>query len=315
MAPSATPDPFGRNGHRDGLDPPGDVFIVGAPRSGTTWLQTVLAQHPGFVSVPETHLFVLLGEAERLYTKYPQGIGPAAVIDRADFDQWLSEPWQRLRTQLLAARPGTTRVLEKTPMHALHMDLIRRLVPGARLVVLVRDPRDTVNSLLDAGSGWGSPWAPRVVENAIARYRRAVESALASMHAADTLLVRYEELCSGPQAWGELLSFLELVGWSLPDLGASPRELSIGLVMRLREGRLTPTTLEVPTGFSFHSRAGRHRQLSGFERRYVEYACRDLMDRLGYDGSRSRLGWPDRIHLQARRVPRVVRALWSRARG
>src|SRR4051812_14307970 len=34
------------------------VFLVGAPRSGTNWLQRMLAAHPDVVALPsETHLF------------------------------------------------------------------------------------------------------------------------------------------------------------------------------------------------------------------------------------------------------------------
>ncbi len=37
------------------------VFIVGAPRSGTTLLQSMLAAHPRTVSFPETQYFVSSG--------------------------------------------------------------------------------------------------------------------------------------------------------------------------------------------------------------------------------------------------------------
>lgn len=33
------------------------IFIVGAPRSGTTWLQLMLARHPAISTCQETHLF------------------------------------------------------------------------------------------------------------------------------------------------------------------------------------------------------------------------------------------------------------------
>ena len=33
------------------------IFIVGPVRSGTSWLQTMLAEHPDIASPPETHVF------------------------------------------------------------------------------------------------------------------------------------------------------------------------------------------------------------------------------------------------------------------
>src|SRR5208283_3010337 len=35
------------------------VFLVGAPRSGTTWLQLLLSRSPSVVTGPETHVFSL----------------------------------------------------------------------------------------------------------------------------------------------------------------------------------------------------------------------------------------------------------------
>ncbi len=35
------------------------VFLVGAPRSGTTWLQLLLSRSPAIVTAPETHIFSL----------------------------------------------------------------------------------------------------------------------------------------------------------------------------------------------------------------------------------------------------------------
>src|SRR5260370_22104903 len=35
------------------------VFLVGAPRSGTTWLQLLLSRSPSVVTAPATHVFSL----------------------------------------------------------------------------------------------------------------------------------------------------------------------------------------------------------------------------------------------------------------
>src|SRR3984957_8916603 len=41
----------------EGLQSPAFVALIGAPRSGTTWLQTLLASHDAVVSPQETNLF------------------------------------------------------------------------------------------------------------------------------------------------------------------------------------------------------------------------------------------------------------------
>jgi hypothetical protein len=50
--------------------------------------------------------------------------------------------------------------------------MILRVVPDAAIVFLVRDPRDTVRSLLEAGGeSWGC-WTPKSVEDASGATRR-----------------------------------------------------------------------------------------------------------------------------------------------
>ena len=46
------------------------IFLVGAPRSGTTILQSLLAAHPKITSFPETKFFQYLW-SDRLKSKLP----------------------------------------------------------------------------------------------------------------------------------------------------------------------------------------------------------------------------------------------------
>jgi hypothetical protein len=63
------------------------VFVVGSPRSGTTWLQLLLAQHPAVATHQETHLFHnYLGPLERAYrggrdTAQLRDVGIHNVVD------------------------------------------------------------------------------------------------------------------------------------------------------------------------------------------------------------------------------------------
>ena len=56
-----------------------DIFIVGPARSGTSWLQTMLAEHPDIASPPETGLFVeFLAPMERAWQRHRQQLQTAA---------------------------------------------------------------------------------------------------------------------------------------------------------------------------------------------------------------------------------------------
>lgn len=112
------------------------VFVVGSPRSGTTFLAGAIGSLPGFVD---------LGEVPPL---------KAAVPELASLQP--AEAAQRLRRILRVARRvglvGTVRAVEQTPELAHLVDVLRLAFPDARIVHLVRDGRDVVCSLLE------KPW-------------------------------------------------------------------------------------------------------------------------------------------------------------
>lgn len=114
--PSAAPPP--RRHRRVTVTP---VFIVGLPRSGTTLVDQIVTSHPDATGVGELAFF--------------DGEAPADVSD--------------LREAYLArlAAAGARVVTNKYPANFRHLPLIRRLLPEARIVHVVRDPLDTCLSI------------------------------------------------------------------------------------------------------------------------------------------------------------------------
>lgn len=290
-----------------------DIVVVGAPRSGTTWVRAVLSHHPSVVTTVETEVFHALADAvhrwgaRRSWRPHtPSGL--EAAVSRADLLEWAGGLWWDMRSRMLAARPGTTRVLEKTPHHIEHMDVIREIYGGLRVrfVMLVRDPRAVVRSTLEANVSVPGVF-PTSVHAACATYRRQMAAGLASRRDDDTFVVRYEDLERGADGWAPLLAFLGLDDLDLPDLSAAPYDLSGQNTVRLRDdGAMEPGTIE--SVWPDHSRQRRsvHRDLSPFERRYVDWACADVIDRFGYGASRRRLRADDAARLAVERVRRAV---------
>ncbi len=292
----------------------GDVFIVGAPRSGTTWLQAVLSQHPSFASPPETEIFMALGEIDARYRAEGRRNGIGRAIGTLQFEDWCADLWRRTRRDLLAAAPGSSRILEKSPDHARHIALIRRLVPGARFIHLVRHPADVVRSTLEASEGWGHDWASPTAEIAAGRWMTSVSRALDAAQPDDTLMVRYEDLLLGPAQWRPLLDFIGIeTTWPIPPLHLSPAEQASFVVPAAVAGDSGSDSSLMPhavPGFSYHDRsAEQRRELTRYERRYVEFFCHRLLPRVGYPVTRTRLSTVDRIRANIRRVQRVVRRL------
>lgn len=150
----------------DRLDPP-PVFIVGAPRSGTTLLQILLDLHPELAIPPESHIFSRFADVFDAYgdLTLPQNLrrfvadllGDAWIrrwglrVTVEEFCQTVSAPSVRgvlvHLFALYARQEGKTRWGEKTPNHALHLQMIRRIFPEAQFIHLIRDGRDVAESL------------------------------------------------------------------------------------------------------------------------------------------------------------------------
>lgn len=111
------------------------VFVVGCPRSGTTFLAGAIGSCPGFVD---------LGEVAALKAAVPE-------LSRLEAD----EAANRIRRLLAVTRRlslvGGLRAVEQTPETAFLMRSVHAALPAARVVHVVRDGRDVVCSLLQRG--------------------------------------------------------------------------------------------------------------------------------------------------------------------
>lgn len=111
------------------------VFVVGSPRSGTTFLARSLGSLPGFIDLGEVAPF------------------KAAIPDLARLDAAAGAPQAR-RVLTRARRLGLVgglRPIEQTPETAFVLATALAAFPEARVVHALRDGRDVVCSLLERG--------------------------------------------------------------------------------------------------------------------------------------------------------------------
>ncbi|MGH8946459.1 MAG: sulfotransferase family protein [Acidimicrobiia bacterium] len=160
----------------------GRYFLVACPRSGTTLLQSMLANHPEVFSLPETHFFVKiwgrLRHLSALRIVSPRAahrtLGQLTGMVQPGLASGLQVPpywplfgrYGRAFWQLLdsAALTSDKRLwLEKSPPHLHRMADIERAVPGARFIHLMRDGRDVVASLYDLCLRSPELWLPQVL--------------------------------------------------------------------------------------------------------------------------------------------------------
>ncbi|HWE45937.1 MAG TPA: sulfotransferase [Caulobacteraceae bacterium] len=119
------------------------VFLIGFPRSGTTLLEQALAGHTDVVTLEEWP--TLTNAAAGLYDE-PRGIDALPAMDSQDLKARRRKYWDTVREATLDTKDRV--FVDKQPGGGLHLALIRRLFPRAKIVFAVRDPRDVVLSCL-----------------------------------------------------------------------------------------------------------------------------------------------------------------------
>lgn len=254
------------------------LFLVGVPRSGTTWLQNMLGNHPRVSTAQESHLFNhVLGpmlDNWRHMLNFDDGrggIGLPAYLTESE----LLNMTRRFVFEVFSAVEGFQQsevFVEKTPDHILRIPDIVSVIPDARFVLIAREPRDVVESLLAASRGWGRRWAPRSAFRAarlVSNYTRAGLAGLNAIPDSRRLVIQYENLRSEPRF--ELERVLKFA-----QLDYTDKELDTMLESRAqlrRHGefaRLSGETVIEPKGF----RRERKERLSLAQKALIEVLCR-----------------------------------------
>jgi hypothetical protein len=292
-APELTPDYTGAN----------LLFVVGCPRSGTTWVQRLLATDPRIRTGQESDVFDLyIGPQLRAWEREldPDSSGRGGVglgcyfTDRAFRELLKGYLLQLLQPMVGGLQPGELFV-EKTPSHVLYIPEIIALLPRARFIHVLRDARDTVASLLGASRTWGRAWAPRRARQAAGTWLSHVQAARQAQRvlSADQFFeVRYESLHADPAR--ELRQLVDWIGipWSDDDVR---RAIERNTPEAARAGQGTPipvagefatsagSVVKEPEGFIRRARAGTWRvDLTLLDKVAVWRAAHAMMAEVGY---------------------------------
>lgn len=189
------------------------IFIIGAPRSGTTLLRAMLNRHPNVGLCDETYYFYYVYSRRHAFGDLNKAAHRRRLVDRylatnrikrlgLDLDFLAvklmdeGDSYESLFASLIrsyAVQNGKKRPGEKTPDHAIVSETLCEWYPDCRLIHLIRDPRDVVASLQRM------PWASRSVLANARHWLRNTMSAHRCDARANYLLVRYEELVTQPE--------------------------------------------------------------------------------------------------------------------
>lgn len=148
------------------------LLVMGCSRSGTTLLQSLLANHSRIFTFPETGVFLrAFGMRGKVLPwvrlgltvgKERKALGALADSYGPELGSVQLPPLPPRRASLagsvsdvtdyfdaLAAAHGRDIWLEKTPRHVLHAGRIRRAVPNSLCIHMVRNGADVVASIVD----------------------------------------------------------------------------------------------------------------------------------------------------------------------
>jgi hypothetical protein len=216
------------------------VIVCGAPRTGVCLLASLLHSNAGFVTGPELPLAVTMARQWKdivttLGENHERHYGVSRDHSRAAF--------RRAILQLIAQQASATRnrFVMQSFSATLVMDVLAEIFPKSRFVVMTRDPRDVVRSLLNAR--WLSPRDGKPLPYtqdaaAAAKFwldftRVGIEKSPPLTAAGRLLFMRYEDLCRNPVGvLAQLAAFLRVselqpaVETSCSSRDAAPHEMS-----------------------------------------------------------------------------------------
>lgn len=206
---------------------PNPVFIIGAPRSGTTALAMALSQHSGFWTSDESFFMAELfghGQLDAQFTKWSERPSSSWLrtqeVGRQEFFRSIGLGVNALFT----SRSKGRRWIDQTPHHGLMADVLADMFPGALFLHVLRDGRQVVNSMIRVSTTLTTEVRDQMVEGgflplwacdfgeACKTWRQNTEVIMdfCAKHPERTLTVIHGRLESGPAA--ELARILEFLG-------------------------------------------------------------------------------------------------------
>lgn len=300
------------------------VFIVGAARSGTTWLQFLLQQSPCVAGTSnETHLFDIY--VKRIIGAWNNSkgkpIGIWRLLSEEEFGRWIEHLVRTCLARIAESKPEATIILEKTPRHCECAQEILGCLPDSYFIHIIRDPRAVVASVKAASGGWGAHWAPTRIRDACGDWASLVTQA----HSIAALTPHYYELFYEQLHADTPRQIVRLFDWLNTPIDRSQAEAfaaACDLDSLRREATTGAASGKVPEPAQFFRRGevdSWRTELTPTEIALIERLTKKHMARLGYEpvsGRRAKLAASARLsaYKSAVRVERAAHGLteWLR---
>lgn len=220
------------------------IFLGGSPRSGTTLAQNMLDSHPDILGGPE---FLHIPDIIHLRSKL-QGSVAKGWIDLICTSEKVDEEIRRLLTNILipfADRHNSQLISEKTPENVLVFSKLVEIFPESKFLLVVRDPRAIIASMLSVGNkarskGEKPAYFTANVRSSISYVKRCLDEGFKASHDNPGKIhtIVYEKLVSDPEPEAQKICAYLGVEWK-PDM------LKPGEKKHLGEAAITTNSKEI----------------------------------------------------------------------
>ncbi len=139
------------------------IFIFGSARSGTTWLQLLISEHPNVATTVELPIFnnyikplakAWNREIKLIKNKSNKKIlnrgGMTLVWSKEKFIAFLSKFLVDAHQSVLVKNKVAKIVVNKDPHNAFQLEVLSKILPEAKMIHMIRDGRDVVCSKIAA---------------------------------------------------------------------------------------------------------------------------------------------------------------------
>lgn len=246
------------------------VFLVGFSRSGATLLEQVLAGHGEVTILAETECLI---DAARDWLGDAEDIVRFCAAPDEELDRYRDAYWRRVAAAGVAAEGRV--FVDKHGFNIFKLPLIARLFPEARIIVMRRDPRDTVLSCFANRFAMSDPVYQMLTLEGAAELYAATMAMVAATEQAFSLFLqpcRLETLIADFDAETKALCAALGIDWS-PEL----RDFAARVAAR---GVASPGAARLTEGLSARG-VGRWRDYAG-ELAPVLPVLQPWIERFGY---------------------------------
>lgn len=276
------------------------VFIAGCPRSGTTWIQRLIASHPVIRTGQESFIFpwyvhpIAQRWSRELKGTAPSAVGLSAYLDEKQGKDLITRYVHMLIDSVTEElKPGMI-FLEKTPDNSFYIEEIIEYLPKAKIIHIIRDCRDVVSSLLAASKTWGfKPWGDLNSYSAAklwVRHLDAVRRSQRAVPASQFFELKYESLIDrGEEILDEIFHFLG-IKWSKAQIAEAIKKNSLNSDMQDRtrlavggeKAQRIDAKARTAAEYGSHSTSPARRGLGFAQKLMVWMAARDTLKKYGY---------------------------------